>query len=74
MCFAMVEDRLMDAHILLAAAAAPLTNPVRTRGDAAHLIGIARARIVQALDALLQAEAAALPTDRRPAFVSVDGA
>ena len=74
MCFEMVEGRLMDAHILLAAAGAPLTSPVRTRSDAAHLIGIARARITQALDALMQAETAVLPTDRPPASVTARGA
>ena len=43
---------------------------VELRLVAAHLIGIARARIVQALDILLQAEAAARPTDRPPVCVS----
>lgn len=70
MYFETVELRLVAAHVALTEAASPLLDPVRTRSDAAHLIGIARARIVQALDILLQAEAAARPTDRPPVCVS----
>lgn len=70
MPFLEAERSLMNAHITLSAAAAPLTDPVRSHADAVRLIAMARARITVALDALMVAESVARSANRHPVFLS----